>query len=175
MKSTICFLLFALAVLCPAQEQAVPAPPEMKMADFMLGEWTNSESVVDGGKKFDYTFRLSITKALGDRYLLVKHVHNDPGQQDVEGMHMLKYDPVEKLWRAWWFISTESAVTELSGNFENDKLVMISKPFKTGAVPGDVVLRASWQATAEKGLRFLMDFKQGDTWTNLIDRTYKKA
>jgi hypothetical protein len=177
MKLIVFALVFSSAFLGRAQEESkegTPPPPELKMADFLLGEWTNSESGEVARKKVDVTFQLSISKALGGHYLLVRHVHNVPGGADVEGIHMLTYDPDKKLWRAWWFISSEATVNELSGNFEGDKLMMVSKPFQTPGVTGDLVLRATWQQTADKGLRFTLDLKQADSWRKFIDRTYVK-
>ena len=172
-------------MLCPGERQPASTPPwgapptELKMANFMLGEWTNSDTVEVAGKKADITFKLSISKALGGRYLQVKHVHNMPGEPDVEGMrvegmHMLTYDPDKKLWRAWWFIGTDASVSELSGSFEGDKLVMVSKPFRIPNPPGERTIRASWRMTSDRGLNFTLDFKQRDSWVKFIDRTYVK-
>jgi len=169
-------LVLAFVTPCVAQKSPKDSPPpaELKMADFMLGEWSETEHEEVAGKRVEITFRLSISKALGDRYLLVKHFHNMPGEPDVEGMHMLTFDPEKKLWRAWWFLSTEATATELSGVFEGDKLVMESKPSQMPGMTGDQSFRSSWRKTAEKGLHFTLDFKQGDSWVKMIDRTYVK-
>ena len=187
MRLVLVALLFVSTFRCFAQVQAKEAatppwgapPTELKMANFMLGEWTKSDTVEVAGKKVDITYKLSISKAVGGRYLQVKHVHNVPGEPDVEGMrveglHMLTYDADKKLWRAWWFIGTDTSVSELSGSFEGDKLVMVSKPFRISSPPGERIIRASWRTTSDRGLNFSLDFKQGDSWVKFIDRTYMK-
>jgi hypothetical protein len=150
------------------------------MADFMLGEWARSETGEMAGKKGEITFRLSISKALGGRYLQVRHVHNMPGEADVdglrvEGIHMLTYDPDKKCWRAWWFSGTDANVSELTGNFEGDTLLMVSKPFQISRPPGERTVRASWRLTSEKKLNLTIEFKQGDSWVTFVDRTYVKT
>ena len=187
MRAIVVAMLCASTFLGIAQEQtkqpSTPpwgAPPtELKMVDFMLGEWSKSETGEMAGKKGDITFRLFISKALGGRYVQVKHVHNLPGEPDVEGMrvegtHMLTYDPDKKLWRAWWFSSTDANVSELSGSFEGNKLQMVSKPFQIPRPPGERTIRASWRMTSERGLNLTIEFKQGDSWVTFIDRTYVK-
>lgn len=88
---------------------------------------------------------------------------------------MLSYDPDKKIWRAWWFISSEATVHELSGRFENGNLVMISKPVQMPGATEDFVHRATWQKTSDKLLHFTLEFKQDDSWSRLSIATTRKS
>jgi hypothetical protein len=47
MKAIVSVLMFAAAFICTAQGPTVAAiPPELKKADFMLGEWVSKETLM---------------------------------------------------------------------------------------------------------------------------------
>ncbi|MEA2553150.1 MAG: hypothetical protein QOJ65_1326 [Fimbriimonadaceae bacterium] len=148
-----------------------PIPTEeLNKVDFLLGDWTGEESMM--GQKS--TSKTHSEWALGGRYVRTNVTYQmGPAAPPVEGMHMLTYDPDKKVYTAWWYDSAAPNVMSMKGNFEGDKLVLISDPTPMPNMP-DAIFRSTWWKKGDKGLGFTLDIKEGDKWITMVDGDYKK-
>lgn len=166
-----------IAVACAAgvfaQEMMPPPPPELKQAEFLVGNWEGTEDMFWMGPKMTSKSTNQTSWQLNDRHL-ISRVSYDMGGSMVHGMFVATYDPDKKMWVGWWFDGGAANAMEMSGNLVGDKLVMISKPVPVPGLSGDQTFRSTWWMNGDK-LRFNLDLKTEDKWSPMIDGTYTKA
>ena len=172
-------LLFASMVgVTYAQGMDTTPPAEMKAADFLKGNYKGQVTFHFGPQTMTGSCTAKSERWLNDRYLrtMIGYTMKTPGAPDtkVEGMHMLSYDPQTKQYVGYWFDGTVSFAMHMTGNFDGDKLVMISDPtpMESGGPTG--IMRSSWWKTND-GISFSLELKQGDNWMPMMEGTFKKA
>jgi hypothetical protein len=176
MKSTILgALLLATTAFAGQGMQVPPMPKEFSKANFFLGKWTGTEKVHGmGGAPVNAKGTFTGKRALGDRYIQSLHVMDMGKQGKMDGMHLLSYDTFKKQFVAFWLDSSNPQVMEMSGNFNGNKLVMISKPTPIPGMPEPIVMRATWTKLSTTKVTFSLDMKQGDKWAPMIEGNYRK-
>jgi hypothetical protein len=92
-----------------------------------------------------------------------------PGRKPTDTRHFISYDKPSGKYTAWWFNDTSTRPTEFTGDLSENKLVLTSTP----AGPGPV-MRATYESPSDSTLTFLLEMKQGETWTKLFLTTYSK-
>lgn len=164
-----------------AHAQGMPSvapPPEMKAVDFMVGNFKGTANFYMNGQKSPSPCSVKSERALNDRYVhtMIDYQMKMQGMPDMKiaGMHMLTYDPAGKQYVAWWFDGTASTVMHMTGNFDGDKLVLVSDP--TPMEPGGPagVMRTTWWKKGSE-VDYLLEMKQGDSWTTFMDGEFHKG
>lgn len=156
-------------------QMGAPMPTEeLKKLDFLVGDYSGTEKISFGPQTANSKSNSKGEMMLGGRYLHTVVDYTIEGAPTMHGMHMLTYDPVKKSYECWWFDSETSAPMHLSGNFIGDKLVVTSDPTDMPGM-GKVVIRTSWWKNGDKGVRFLLEMQQGDTWATMMDGDYHKS
>ena len=180
MKGFIAATLLFVSV-AGARSQGMPnmAPPaEVKAAEFLVGKFKGSANFYFGGQKSASACTAKAEKTLDGRWIQTKisYQMKMQGMPDmtVEGMHMLTYDPAVKQYVAWWFDGTASTVMRMAGNFEGDKLVLISDPVPMEPGGPPAVARSTWWKKGD-GVGFTLEMKQGDSWAPMIDGEFHKG
>ena len=158
-----------------AQEGMPPVPTEeLKRVDFMTGEWSGTDIMYFAGQKSTSTSKSKSDTILGGRYIRTMVEYTMEGMPAMTGMHMLTYDAEKKAYVGWWFDSMAPGVMRMEGNFEGDKLIMVSDPTPIPGMPGNQTMRATWNKNGDKGVMFKLELKQGDKWEPMIEGDYKK-
>ena len=169
MKLVVCFLLVCAAATSSSQQQTPPSPDPLNSLSFMKGDWTGKQNFNNpGGQPMvgDATDRIEI--GIAGKYLCEMLSTTMPGRKPTDTRHFISYDKSSGKYTAWWFNDTSSHPTEFSGDLSGNKLVLTS-----ASGPGPV-LRATYETPSEGTLTFLLEMKQGETWTKLFLTTYSK-
>ena len=115
----------------------------------------------------DATDRVEI--GIAGKYLCEMLSTTLPGRKPTDTRHFISYDKQSGKYTAWWFNDTSTHPSEFSGDAAGKKLVLLS----SSSGPGPV-LRATYESPSENTLTFLLEMKQGDSWTKLFLTTYTK-
>jgi hypothetical protein len=171
-------LFISLVGIAGAQGMPDTTPPaELKAVDFLVGNFKGEATFYFGPSKMTSTCTAKGERALNGRYIhtMIGYEMKMQGMPNsiIQGMHMLTYDPQAKQYVAYWFDGTVSYAMHMVGNFDGNKLVMISDP--TATEPGGPVgiMRSTWWKT-DKGAGFSLEVKQGDNWSTMMDGTFEK-
>jgi hypothetical protein len=106
---------------------------------------------------------------IGGKYLCETLSTSMPGRKPTDTRHFISFDKQSGSYSAWWFNDTGTHPTEFSGTLTENKLVLTSKP--SGMAP---VLRATYESPSKDTLTFLLEMKDGDSWTKLFLTTYTR-
>ena len=139
----------------------------------MKGDWKGQQNFNNqGGTPMvgDATDRVDI--GIGGRYLCEMLSTTMPERKPTDSRHFISLDKQSGKYTAWWFNDTGTGTrpTEFTGDFSDNKLVLTSNPSGPGAV-----LRATYESPAKNTLTFLLEMKQGESWTKLFLTTYTKT
>jgi Protein of unknown function (DUF1579) len=170
MRLIICFLIVCAAAMSYSQQPPPQSPDPFNSLSFMKGDWTGKQNFDTGGGPAmigDATDRIEI--GIGGKYLCETLSTTLPGRKPTDTRHFISYDKQSGKYNAWWFNDTGTHPTEFSGEASGNKLVLTSN--SSGAGP---VLRATYESPSEGTLTFLLEMKQGETWTKLFLTTYSK-
>ena len=171
MKLLVC-LLFACSRrvgLWSAASRTTPANP-LDNLSFMKGDWSGKQNFETGGGPAmvgDATDRIEI--GIAGKYLCEMLSTTMPGRKPTDTRHFISYDKQSGKYTAWWFNDTSTHPSELTGDLSGNKLILLSSPSGPGPV-----LRATYESPSENTLTFLLEMKQGDSWTKLFLTTYTK-
>lgn len=175
MKIFLAASLLLAAAVTFAQDMMPMAPPkELKRVEsWFLGKWTSTTKMegVGQGMKGNSVGQ----KVLGGMYIQQNHSMAMGKMGKMSGMYMMSYDPAKKQYVAWWYDSSAPGAMEMSGNFQGDKLIMISKPTPIPGMQEPAIMRATWQKKPGNKILFQLDMKQGDKWGQIMESNYKKA
>jgi hypothetical protein len=170
MKFVVCILVMFVGVFaCGQQPAAQPANP-LDNLSFMKGDWSGKQNFETGGGPAmvgDATDRIEI--GIAGKYLCEMLSTTLPGRKPTDTRHFISYDKESGKYTAWWFNDTSTHPSELTGDLAGNKLVLLS----SASGPGPV-LRATYESPSKNTLTFLLEMKQGDTWTKLFLTTYSK-
>jgi hypothetical protein len=170
MRLIVCFLVMcASAFACGQQPAAQPANP-LDNLSFMKGNWSGKQNFDTGGGPAmvgDATDRVEI--GIGGKYLCEMLSTTLPGRKPTDTRHFISYDKQSGKYTAWWFNDTSTHPSELTGDLSANKLILLS----SASGPGPV-LRATYESPSENALTFLLEMKQGESWTKLFITTYTK-
>jgi hypothetical protein len=163
-------LLVICAMSASAQQPAMtPADALAKLA-FMQGDWAgNQDFNMQGGPAMVGAATDRIDLGIAGKYLCEMLSTTLPGRKPTDTRHFISYDKQTGKYKAWWFNDTSYHPMELTGDLTGGKLVLMSDP----SAPGPV-LRATYENPTPDKLTFLLEMKNGDSWTKLFLTTYAK-
>jgi Protein of unknown function (DUF1579) len=170
MKLFVCFLAICSSTLAFGQQPATPNPNPLDNLSFMQGDWTGKQNFETGGGPAmvgEATDRIEI--GIAGKYLCEMLSTTLPGRKPTDTRHFISYDKQSGKYTAWWFNDTSTHPSEFTGDLTGKKLVLLSNPSGPGPV-----LRATYESPGENTLTFLLEMKQGDSWTKLFLTTYSK-
>lgn len=173
MRKVLLMLLLGVASMACAQEMEMKPPAELAKLAFMHGEWNAKLKFTWMGQASDGTGSFKCFDSVGGRFVQADHTYDEPQMGKMHGLHLVSYDSAKKTYVGWWFDQMSSTPMEMSGNFEGNKLVMVSKPTPMEGM-GDVIMRASWDKKSAKEITFKLEMKQGEKWTTMIEGVYAK-
>jgi hypothetical protein len=171
MKFLVCVVLAACGVLAFAQQQPMQPADALHKLSFMEGEWSGKQNFnTNGGPAMvgDATDRIEL--GIAGKYLCEMLSTTLPGRKPTDTRHFISYDRQTGKYTAWWFNDTAYHPTELTGDLDGTKLVLTS----AASAPGPL-LRATYESPTADKLTFLLEMKNGDTWTSLFVTTYVKS
>jgi hypothetical protein len=166
-------LLFAVgATLGYAQQAKDPQAAEAlsKLATMMQGDWAGKQDFDTGGGPSmvgDATDRVEL--GIAGKYLCEMLSTTLPGRKPTDTRHFLSYDSKAGKYTAWWFNDTSYHPMAFTGDMTGSKLILMSD-----AAPAGPVLRATYENPKPDTLTFLLEMKNGETWTKLFLTTYTK-
>lgn len=161
-------LIILTSFACAQTHDQKPAEALKRLA-FMLGTWKGKQDFNTGGAKMIGEATISVTEAIGGRYLEERLSTSLPGREPTDTRHLLTFDPKTNKFRAWWFNDTTVAPTEFEGELNGASLELTSKPSASG-----VILRAIYSSPEPSKLTFRLEMKQADQWQTLFTSTYSK-
>ncbi len=170
MRFIVCFLVICSGAFASGQQPAAQQPNPLDNLSFMKGDWTGKQNFdTSGGPAMvgDATDRIEI--GIAGKYLCEMLSTTLPGRKPTDTRHFISYGKQSGKYTAWWFNDTSTHPSELSGDLTGNKLVLLS----SASGPGPV-LRATYESPGENTLTFLLEMKQGDSWTKLFLTTYTK-
>src|SRR5579859_787891 len=170
MKFIVCFLVICAGAFAGAQQPAAKAPNPLDNLSFMQGDWSGKQNFeTNGGPAMvgDATDRIEI--GIAGKYLCEMLSTTLPGRKPTDTRHFISFDKQSGKYTAWWFNDTSSRPTEFTGDLSGKKLVLTS----VSSAPGPV-LRATYDSPSESILTFLLEMKDGETWTQLFLTTYSR-
>ena len=170
MKLFAFILVVCAGAMCLSQQQAPQSSDPLNTLSFMKGNWTGKQNFNNpGGPPMigDATDRIEI--GIAGKYLCEMLSTTMPGRKPTDTRHFISYDKQAGKYTAWWFNDTSSRPTEFTGDLSGKKLVLTS----VSSAPGPV-LRATYDSPSESILTFLLEMKDGETWTQLFLTTYSR-
>jgi hypothetical protein len=169
----VCLLGAAAVLALSAAAAQEPFSPEMKRLEFLIGEAKAKGKLYLPGQPGGLDWEANDRGAwvLGGSYLKTESRSNITGIGALNVDHYLSYDPKEKLYRQWSFLSIAALPMELSGGFDGPKLVMISKPFDAPGL-GTRQYRATVEPKPGNEVYFLMEIKIGERFEKFQEGTY---
>ncbi len=170
MRLIVCCLVLSASALAFSQQPAAPTSNPLDNLSFMKGDWTGKQNFDTGGGPAmvgDATDHVDL--GIAGKYLCEMLSTTLPGRKPTDTRHFISYDKQSGKYTAWWFNDTSTHPSEFTGDLTGKKLVLLSN----SSGPGPV-LRATYESPAENTLTFLLEMKQGDSWTKLFLTTYAK-
>jgi hypothetical protein len=170
MKFFVCVLLAMSGAAAFGQQQTIQPADALNRLSFMQGDWAGKQVFnTNGGAAMigDATDRIEM--GIAGKYLCEMLSTTLPGHKPTDTRHFISYDKQSAKYTAWWFNDTSFHPTALAGEFSGTKLVLTSD----STAPGPV-LRATYESTSPDKLTFLLEMKNGDSWTSLFLTTYSK-
>ena len=170
MKLILCVLIVGAAAMAFSQQQTAASPDPLNSLSFMKGDWAGKQNFDTGGGKpmiGDATDRIEI--GIGGRYLCEMLSTTLPGRKPTDTRHFISYDRQSGKFTAWWFNDTATHPSEFTGEVSGNKLVLTSN----SSGPGPA-LRATYESPSENALTYLLEMKEGETWTKLFLTTYSR-
>jgi hypothetical protein len=169
----------ALAALAPEPEAGTGGPSaELRKLDFLIGHWAGKgKLLLPGQASIEWTAddRSSyIRNGRAVQYLRTDSKVTYKGGITREGLTMISWDPSEKLYRSWAFISFTGTPVESTGRWEGGKLVTVSKPYDNGSGAGPALYRVTYEPKPDRSFIHLLETKpvQGGEWTKVEEGTY---
>jgi hypothetical protein len=170
MRLVICFLTLCASALSYSQQTTPPTPNPLDNLSFMKGDWTGKQNFETGGGPAmvgEATDRIDI--GIAGKYLCEMLSTTLPNRKPTDTRHFISYDKQSGKYTAWWFNDTSTHPSEFTGELTGKKLLLLS----SSSGPGPV-LRATYESPSENTLTFLLEMKQGDSWTKLFLTAYTK-
>jgi hypothetical protein len=170
MKFVAAFLAICAGALACAQQPAAQTPNPLDKLSFMQGDWSGKQDFNNqGGPAMvgDATDRIDL--CIAGRYVCEMLSTTLPGRKPTDTRHFISYSKQTGKYMAWWFNDTSTRPSELTGDLDGNKLVLMS-----GSGGQSPVLRVTYESPAPDTLTFLLEMKQGDTWAKLFLTTYTK-
>jgi hypothetical protein len=170
MKFPICILLAVSSVVAFAQQRSVQPADALVKLSFMQGNWTGHQDFETGGGPAmvgEATDR--IETGIAGKYLCEMLSTTLPGRKPTDTRHFISYDRQTGKYKAWWFNDTSYHPMELTGDLAGNRLVLMSD----ASAPGPV-LRATYESPTADKLTFLLEMKNGNSWTRLFLTTYAR-
>jgi hypothetical protein len=172
MKRAWMLLLLGLALATgTARSQGIPAPgpsPELKKLEFMVGKAAGTGKLyIPGQAPTPWSDTADVAWTRDGRYLRNESKMEYVGIATDASTMMTAYDAKQKLYRLWRFSSLTMVPIELSGTFEGEKLVLLSKPDEAG-----MISRATYEPKSKTEYTFLLELKMGDRFEKLADGVY---
>ncbi len=170
MRLVVCLLVTLSALSTFAQQQPKPAADTLDGLSFMEGDWTGHQNFnTQSGKPMIGDATANIAVCIEGKYVCEMLSTTLPNRKPTDTRHFISVDRQTGKYTAWWFNDTSVRPMELTGEASGNKLVLLSD----ASAPGPV-LRATYERTPADKLTFLLEMKQGDSWTKLFLTTYAK-
>ncbi len=174
MKGWFAAIVLFVSMIGVAQAQMAMGPaPEMKAVDFLVGHFKGNANFYFNGQKSSGPCEATTERVLNSCFVQ-SHINYKMSGMDMAGMHVLTYDAKTKQYVSYWFDSTASNDMHLKGNFEGDKLVLVSEPTDVEGM-GKIVMRSTWWKNKDGSVGFGLDMQQGEKWIPMMDGEFKKA
>lgn len=170
MKLIACMLIAAGSALTYGQQPSPPPANPLENLAFLKGDWVGKQNFNNqGGPAMvgDATDRIDL--CIAGRYLCEMLSTTLPGRKPTDTRHFISYDKQTGKYLAWWFNDTSTHPTGLTGDLADGKLVLLSDSTSRGPM-----LRATYESPSAGTLTFLLEMKNGDSWTKLFLSTYSK-
>jgi hypothetical protein len=175
MKLLVSVLLLVGSAFASGQHAGVQ-PVGVKPADaldkliFMQGDWAGHQDFnTNGGPAMVGDVTDKVEMGIANKYLCEMLSTTLPGRKPTDTRHFISFDAKTQKYTAWWFNDTSYHPTALTGELTGSKLVLMSD----ASAPGPV-LRATYESPAAGTLTYMVEMKNGDSWTKLFLSTYTK-
>ncbi len=171
MKARTMIAAVAILFMAGAADSQGPMEPptELKKLDWMVGEWSG---------KVDWTYMMEAEVPYTVKCEWEGQFLKHTSKMDMMGMMFTEtayygWDAASKKYRGWTFTNFSPDPRLEAGTLTGDTLVMTSEPWNTGE--GELVVgRATITKKGADELHFLLEFKEGETWTKGGEGTFKK-
>jgi hypothetical protein len=170
MKVFVCALLALVSALAFGQQPSVDPADALAKLSFMQGDWAGKQVFnTNGGAAMVGDASDRVELGIAGKYICEMLSTTLTGRKPTDTRHFISFDKQTGKYTAWWFNDTSYHPTALTGDLTGGKLVLMSDPAAAGPV-----LRATYESPTPDKLTFLLEMKNGDTWTSLFLTTYSK-
>ena len=170
MKFMVCLIATLGVLSAMGQQPPKPAADGLNALSFMAGDWSGQQDFNNqNGAKMVGDATDNIAICIKEKYICEMLSTTLPNRKPTDTRHFISFDKETGKYTAWWFNDTSVRPTALTGDVSGNKLVLTSDASSPGPV-----LRATYELTPENKLTFLLEMKQGDSWTKLFLTTYAK-
>ena len=143
---------------------------ELKKLEFLVGNFTGDEKAFTEEGEVPFKADIQSVWDLGGRYVRQNHESKLMGA-DWHGLLLLTFDPDVKKYRAWWFDNGVSVPMEMTGAFQGDALVLLSKPYSLPGAP-PLEYRVQFRPNSDGVIDFRLDAKKDKEYSPVITATY---
>ncbi len=147
---------------------------DLKKLEFLVGNFTGDEKAFTEQGEVPFTADIESVWSLGGRYVRQDHKSKLMGE-DWHGLLLLTFDPDVEKYRAWWFDNGASKPMEMTGAFEGDALVMLSKPYSLSGAP-PLEYRVQFKPKSATVIDFRLDSRKdkNTNYSPVIEATYTR-
>jgi hypothetical protein len=170
MKFLVSVLLLVSGAFAFGQQPSVQPADALGKLSFMQGDWIGKQDFnTNGGPAMVGDATDNVEMGIANKYLCERLSTTLPGRKPTDTRHFISYDAKAQKYTAWWFNDTAYHPTALTGDLVGNKLVLMSD----ASAPGPL-LRATYDSPAAGTLTYMVEMKNGDSWTKLFLTTYSK-
>lgn len=173
MKRLAILPLLLIASFGLSQEMMMPLPTaELKAIEWLNGDFKGDLTFSFGGEATKGSGTVKAAMTLNGRYSRAMHTYTmAPNTPEMEGMHMLTYNPDKKKYVATWFDGAGPGSIEMVGDLKDNVLQLTGPAEMMGQ---KMNMRATY-SKKDGGFGFLLEMEQGGSWMKLIEGTFKKG
>ena len=167
----------ALALLClvvagHAQAMDQEPPKEVKDLSWMVGKWTGTMPMEMQGQKMDVKATVTVTMDLKFIKLVTL---NDMGFFKLNEVTYLHWDADAKKYGMTTFTDMADTPRYEDGTLKDGALVTVSKPWAVPGMPGPTTSRSTIKKVSDTEITVILEFKEGDKWTQVMKGNMKKG
>lgn len=151
-----------------AQMPSMEPGPEMKKLDWIIGDWVGEISMSAMGMDMSGTSTYKVS--WHGQQMKIDSVQVLMGMEMPE-TSFTAWNPETKKYEYWGYSHMAPMPRHEVGELKDGKLVMVSDPW---TVMGQTTVSRSTMWLDGEKLKFLLEFKEGDSWNKVGDGTFTR-
>lgn len=170
LRIVLSFVL-ALGIGAALSAQEMEPPAELKKFEWMVGSWVGTTKYNMEGMEMESKDSLEIR--WDGQFLRLVNV-GDMGAMKMTETMFIGWDAASKKYKSWAFTNFSPTPRIETAESSGDKYVSVSEPWMVPGMAEATVSRFTMTKKSDTEVSFLLEFKEGDSWTKVGEGSAKK-